>query len=1263
MSDENNQKTEKEPVKSEVAKREEEILKFWKENKIFEKTLENKSKEFVFYDGPPFATGLPHYGHLLAGTMKDVIPRFKTMQGFHVPRQWGWDCHGLPIENIIEKELGLKTKKEIEEYGIEKFNEKARGEVMKFASDWKEIIPRMGRWVDMENDYKTMDTSYTESVWSAFKNLYDKKLIYEGFKSMHLCPRCETTLSNFEVNQGYKEITDLSVTVKFKLKSPEKLGLKGDVFVLAWTTTPWTLPGNIALAVKLDIDYVKIKFEISGLSEKSSLNNVHPCTYILSKQLFKKGLTEGRDEKSFDPTGKLNSIIKMIFGMDHLEASLLLVKNEEEFFIKYRDRVQKVIGKDLEGLEYEPIFDYYNNEKTKNLRNGFKIYGADFVTTEDGTGIVHIAPAFGEDDMELGKKNNLPFIQHVSTDGKMKPDVKDFAGLSVKPKGNPRETDEKVVEFLEKKGGVFAKENFKHAYPFCWRCETPLLNYASSSWFVKVTDIKDKLISENKKIGWVPEDIKEGRFGKWLEGARDWAISRTRFWGAPLPVWKCGKCEKVEILGSIEDIKKKSQKPANKYFIMRHGEAENNTSGIINSDSKKEIHLTEKGITQVLESAKKLSKEKIDVVIASPFFRTKETAEKTAEVLGISPEKIIFDPRIGEINAGEFDGKGLDEFHAYFKTFEERFERATPGGENFNDIRKRVGEFLYEIDKKYSGKNILIVTHELISWIFFMVGEGWGDREAVERWQGEKKEPFMKNAEVKGLSFSPLPHNKNYSIDLHRPYIDEIEFVCECARSTGSISSLQAGGGQGGKMRRIPDVFDCWFESGSMPYAKAHYPFLSLDKFNPESGLLKKSVGYPADFIAEGLDQTRGWFYTMLVLSTALFGKASYKNVIVNGIILAEDGQKMSKRLKNYPDPMEVVNKYGADALRYYLMSSPAVHAEDIRFSEKGVDEVYKKNILRLLNVFSFYSLYSSSLVASGLSRAELRGYSLVASSNVLDLWVLARLNELIKEVTDSLEKYELDKAARPIADFIDDLSVWYLRRSRERFKSDNEEDKKSALKTTRFVLLELAKVMAPFTPFIAEDIYKKVGGEKESVHLETWPASADTLRRAKPALLEEMAEVRKIVSLGLEARAKAGIKVRQPLALLKIRSTKSEILNKKELHELIKDEVNVKEIIFDEKISGEVELDTKITPELQEEGNVRDFIRSVQELRKEEKLLPSDKVELLVETSPEAQKFLEKNKEEIVKITSLSQISFGPISSGKEIKIGDFSLKIQLKK
>ena len=649
-------------IKSKIAEREEEILKFWQEKEIFKKTLDSEKHpkgEFIFYDGPPFATGLPHYGHMLPGTMKDYVGRYQSMKGKHVPRRWGWDCHGLPVENIVEKELGLKSKKDIEEYGIEKFNDMARANVMTYADDWKRIIPRMGRFVDMENDYRTMNPTFTETVWWIFKELHKKGLVYEGFKAMHLCPHCGTTLSNNEVNQGYKDITDISVIGKFEMTD------EPGTYFLAWTTTPWTLPGNVALAVNPDIDYVKIKIG----NEK----------FILA------------------------------------ESRLAVIKEPYEI-------IEKTEGNALVGLSYKPLFDYYKNVEIKDKENGWKVYGADFVTTTDGTGIVHIAPAFGEDDMKLGKEKKLPFIQHVGMDGAFKKEVKDFAGQKVKPIENPQAADIEIIKFLAGKGTLYAKEKFTHSYPHCYRCDTPLLNYAASSWFVEIAKFKDKLLEANKKITWVPNDLGEGRFGKLLESAPDWAISRSLFWGAPMPVWRCEneKCKEKEFIGSVDEIKKHTTRN-NTFLVVRHGEAESNVKKILSSNPKAVNHLTENGKEHAVLAAKNLEGKKIDMIYCSPFMRTRETAEIIAEKIGYPLDKIIYDERLHELYGGILDGKPDSEYQAFFGSRFEKFWKTPEGRENYTMVKNRMTEFLYDINAKNEGKHILIVGHNTPIWSFFPV--------------------------------------------------------------------------------------------------------------------------------------------------------------------------------------------------------------------------------------------------------------------------------------------------------------------------------------------------------------------------------------------------------------------------------------------------------------------------------------------------------------------------------------------------------------
>jgi isoleucyl-tRNA synthetase len=1005
-----------------------------------------------------------------------------------------------------------------------------------------------------------MNSSFTKSVWWGFGELYKKGLVYESFKVMHVSPLLETTLSNFEVNQAYKDITDISATVKFELID------QPNTFVLAWTTTPWTLPGNVALAVGNEIMYVKIKVE--------------DVYYILAKDLV---------EKNF---------------------------KDKEFEI-----IEELFGRELVGKSYKAVFEYYSNDKSlENYSNGWKIYPANFVTTTDGTGVVHIAPAFGEDDLNLAKECNLPFVQHVKMNGQIKEEITELAGRQAKPKHDPQETDIEVIKLLAHQGSLFAKEKYIHSYPHCWRTDAPLLNYATSSWFIKVTAIKDQLVKNNESITWIPEVVGTGRFGNWLKEARDWAISRSRFWGTPIPIWKSEDGKEVEVLSSLEDIQAKT-KSTNTFFVLRHGEAEHNLSQTTSDTDEVPSHLTQKGKEDIIQIAQNFKNKKIDLVFVSPLMRAQETADILKRECGLSDAQIITDKRIKEVQTG-VNGKSNDEYKNFFKNFEDRYEQKHPQGESLIDIKKRVGDFMYEINSKYSNKTILIVSHEYPIWMLMALKDGLEKQETLAlKNEGE----FLKTGDIQVLEFAPIPHNDEYELDFHRPYIDEITFV------------------QNGKTyKRIEDVFDGWIDSGAMPFASAEYPE-SKDVFKP-GNFLFKGKGFPADFIAEGLDQTRGWFYTLLVWSTALFGKTSFKHVVVNGLVLAEDGKKMSKSLNNYPPLEDTLHTYGADALRYFLMSSPAVKSDDIRFSEKGVDEVMKKIVMRLDNVISFYEMYKDDSV---LPSSE--------SSHILDKWILARLAQTTIEITKGFEGYELDKASRPLMDFVDDLSTWYLRRSRDRLKSEVE-DKSLALATLRYVLREFAKVMAPIMPFKAEDTYlrTKISNDLESVHLCVWPQ----VKTFDESVLVGMKEVRDIVTKALEIRAKESIKVRQPIQTLE---TKVEINS--EYAEIIKDEVNVKDIEINTELETDVWLDTTITPELKKEGDARELIRSIQDLRKNTGLSQEDTVVLHIVCDADFKNIVEQYTDLIQLVTRTQEIIFIDELPGGEITVNEFRIKIVVQK
>lgn len=1172
MTDKNN-----EVKKSSVALREEAILEYWKENSIFEKSLEKEAPQgdYVFYDGPPFATGLPHYGHILGSTAKDVIARYQTMRGFRVPRRWGWDCHGLPIENIVEKELGISGKNAINEYGVKNFTEYARSKVLTYVSEWEKTIDRIGRFVDFKNSYKTMDNSFIESVWWALGELNKKELLYEGVRVLAYCPRCETPIANSEIamDNSYKDITDISVYVKFKILD-EKFK---DTYLLAWTTTPWTLPGNTAIAVNASITYQTVSIKDGDAGEGS---------FVIAKDLVEKVLKD-----------------------------------------KQYEIVQEISGADLVGLSYEPIFDYYKDATIPNKENAWKVWDADFVTADQGTGIAHEAPAYGEDDMNLAKKYNIPFVHHVTTEGVFAQNITDFAGMKAKPKEDHQAGDVMIIKHLAKIGALFAKEKIIHSYPHCYRCDTPLIYYALPSWFVNIQKVKDSILKRAETMTWIPENLKEGRFKHIVEGAPDWTISRNRFWASPLPIWKSAT-GKIAFVSSLSDLKQKTKKSGNTYFVMRHGEAENNTKHIWDSNVNSTVQLTDVGIQQVRESAQSFKDKKIDMIICSPLLRTKMTAEIVAGVIGYPVDQIVFDERLREVHPGEvYQGKPIQDFLSKFLEYKERYLHENTEGENYADVKRRVMSALYDFEKTYKDKNILIFSHggAIMNMIIGSIGLSHSqiptDIESLN---------YPKNAEWKQLEFIPLPHNDNYELDLHRPYIDEISLEID-----------------GEEYKRIPEVIDCWFESGSMPFAQDHFPFGDTqDKPSAQSDWKEKN--FPAGFVAEYIAQTRTWFYYTHAISTILFDHAPFENVVTTGTLRATDGQKMSKSKGNYPDPWILFDRFGVDALRLYLMGSPLMKGEDSNFSEKAVDDIYKKIITRLDNVYAFYSLYQKD-------RDVL--FDVREAKNILDQWIILRLNDVIHDVTEAMQTYELDRAVRPFDLFVDDLSTWYLRRSRDRFKDEESEDAISARGVLSHVLKTTATLLAPFAPFIAEDLYRKLGGPdmKESVHLENWPIEA-VLKESHETVIIDMAKTREVVSWGLEARQKVGIKVKQPLAKLKIKNQK---LNT-EYSALVQDEVNVKEVVIDESISEVVELDTEITPELKREGEVREFIRAVQDLRKQAGLIQDDNIRIEIQTNAEGQSFLDLGRETIMPIVGARDIVFIEIE-GEEIRIGDYLFVVKI--
>ena len=994
------------PVDPKVSfpKMEEEVLAFWNENRIFERSVEQRegSEDYVFFDGPPFATGLPHFGHFVPGTIKDIIPRYHAMKGKRVERRFGWDCHGLPVENLIEKELGLDSKTDIERYGVAKFNEACRASVLRYVKEWRTIMTRAGRWVDFDHDYKTMDPDYMESIWWVVKSLWQKGNIYAGHSILPYCPRCSTVLSNHVIAlTGYKDVHDPAITIRFKVvSSPDGLaGLAdGKTYILAWTTTPWTLPSNLALCLGPDIDYVLVR--------------------------------DGQD--------------RYLLAESRLGA---YYKENEMPEIVWRKK-----GSELKGIEYEPLFPYFASLQEQNA---FRTYLGNHVTTEDGTGVVHTAPGFGEEDHEVLKGTGIPTVCPVDAECKFTPEVVDYAGRFVK------DCDKDIMDRLKSEGKLVKREQILHAYPFCWRCDHPLIYRAVGSWFVKIDPVKPLFLAANQKIHWEPEHIKNGRFGKWLEGARDWAISRSRYWGNPLPIWKCPDCGKTVCVGSRAELEK------------------------------------------------------------------------------LSGEKLT---------------------------------------------------------------------------------------------------------------------------DLHKHYVDDVTMPCVC----------------GATMRRIPDVLDCWFESGSMPYAQVHYPFKNKEFF---------VAHFPADFISESLDQTRGWFYSLTVLAAALFDKPAFQNCIVSGMVLAADGKKMSKSLRNYTDPVEVIDKFGADALRLYLMDSPVLKADDLCFSDDGVREVLRGILIPWWNAYSFYVTYANIDKIEPLQAP-------VQAKNPMDRWILSVCETMVAGVTEALDAYDMQKAIEPIVDFIDALNNWYIRRSRRRFwRSGEDSDKSDAYATLNRVLLRLVLAAAPIVPFITDEIYRnlKRGDMKDSVHLADYPEFDE---RYKDEELEwKMAVIRKAVSMGRALRYQHNLKIRQPLAAVHlVTRNPRERAVLLEMEEILRDELNVKEVIFREdeeelveyqakanfrvlgkelgkdmkaaaasieRLSGHqiasvlegatleievagkpveltkdkldirriekenlrvvndgtltVALDALVTDELLKEGWVRDLVRGVQNLRKEAGLEVTDRIELVL--------------------------------------------------
>lgn len=1075
--------------KSDAALREERILQFWKENRIFEKTLEKPSPsgEFVFYEGPPTANGRPGVHHLESRSFKDALPRYKTMRGFHVRRRAGWDTHGLPVELEVEKTLGFSGKQEIEKYGIAAFNKKCRESVMAYIDEWSRFTERIGYWVDQSKAYFTFDASYMESLFSIMKKVDADGRLYKDYRIVPWCVSCGTALSSHELAQGYEDVKDLSITAKFELVD------EPGTYLLAWTTTPWTLPGNVALAVGEKVLY--------GTYEKEGEK------VILANLLAEKVLGEG--------------------------------------WKKVEDRAAST----LIGKKYQPLYPFAKDvaadgEKEK-FDKAYQVYAADFVTTEDGTGIVHTAVMYGADDFALGNTLGLPKVHLVAPDGTFVPGTGLFEGKSV----IDSDTNVEVLKDLQAKGLFFSKESYSHSYPHCWRSKNRLIYYARDSWYVRMQDLKDTLIAENGSVNWEPGNIRDGRMGEWLANVKDWAISRERYWGTPLPVWESEDGTERVVIGSVDELKQRTKKSGNSYIVMRHGESENNVANIFDPSNEKKYPLTEHGKSEVGARAAELMGRGITRIFSSPFERTKETAERMADVIGFDPTSIVYDERLRELGFGAFQGEGTrPEFMAWRDTH--AYDERIPGGESYQEAKRRFGDFIYELEERYADETILIVTHGIGSEVLAAVASGADKARSKEMIMTE----CLPRGGMRELPFVPLPHNEDYELDLHRPYIDDVMLMSD----------------SGTPLKRVKEVMDVWFDSGAMPFAQDHYPFENKEWI--------EGAGFPADFISEAIDQTRGWFYTLLAVGVLMGSGSAYKNVICLGHLLDAEGKKMSKSKGNVINPWEAMDEYGVDALRFWMFSVNQP-GDSKSFDPKTVKESVR-TLSWLENSAKFYELFKTETVEKG-------------EAQVIDRWMRARVAETVAAVTASMNAYTPYDATRSLASLFEDLSQWYVRRVRDRVREGDA----AALATLRDTLRASALMLAPFAPMLAEDIYQgvKETGDPESVHLAAWPEEGEI----DSALVADMRKVRDAASQLLKLRQQANIVLRQPLA-----SLSTPTIFSPELAALLAEELNVKEVKV-----GEQGLDTNLTPELIAEGDERAVARAVAEARKEMNLSPKDEV------------------------------------------------------
>lgn len=1083
---------------------EEEQLKKWDERQVFPQVLKRNADEnrpsFVFFEGPPTANGKPGIHHLLTRAFKDVVLRFRTMQGYRIDRKAGWDTHGLPVELEVEKQLGFTKKQDIEAYGIAKFNAKCKESVWKYLDLWQKSTRRIAFWVDLGDPYITYKNEYVESLWWIMKEIDRKGLLYKGYRVTPHCPRCVTSLSSHELAQGYKDTEDPSVFVKFPIDAAAKR------FFLVWTTTPWTLPGNVAVAVGAHVTYVEAKMKETGE------------TYVLAKERL--SVLDG----DYDVVGEMP-------------------------------------GDKLVGTAYAPLYATLPDDDPAKA-NAHKAWAADFVSTADGTGIVHIAPAFGEDDARLGQEAKLPTLLTVDSTGLML----DMPGMLGSAKGKFfKKADDDVKADLTARGLLYKSGTYVHSYPFCWRCGTPLLYYAKSSWYIRMSGLREELQKRNDAINWVPPHIKDGRFGEWLKDVKDWALSRERYWGTPLPVWQCGSCEEKRVVGSLGELEE-ACRPKNRYFLQRHGEAQTNAVSTISCwPELKEWHLTEKGRGQVAASAKELKAKKIDMIFSSDLLRTRETAEIISEELGLP---VTFDERLRELDVGAFNGKSEKDFHAAASGLDRFDERVGGTGETLNDVRRRMVAFLKELDANHTGKNIVIVSHGDPLWMLQTCFKGL-NKDGIRTW------PHYNGVGEYIEMEAPKnhPYDELGEADVHRPFIDDVQLACAC----------------GGVMRRVTDVADVWFDSGAMPFAQWHYPFENKERIDGGGN-------FPADYICEAIDQTRGWFYTLLAVST-LLGKETppYKNVICLGHVLDSKGQKMSKSKGNVVDPFAAIDKYGADVIRWYFftVNQPG---DPKRFDERAVNEVTKKVFLILWNVLTYYKMFAPADGGSMKPPAN--------PAHALDQWLLSELAAVVKNVTRDLESYNVIDAGREIAEFIDGLSTWYVRRSRNRFKGGSDAEKSEAVATLGYAIKTLAHLMAPFTPFLADTIFSELGCGGDSIHLADWPTGEGM--NDDPNLRKAMRWTRLVASMGLEKRAAAGIPVRQALAKVAVVAPESRA---EWVADILKEELNVLAVEWSAGEKLDVTLDTVITPELRRMGAARELVRNINEMRKGAGLTIKDRI------------------------------------------------------